>query len=213
MSLFSQLFQTTLFLSVFECPLISVPSVSSVSAVRFWAFLKSVARVFLCSLLHVFPSVFIYFLFEVFRKTISTFNFLLDFIFYFLRVFSFIVVQVFSENNFWCQFSTRFWNFFFHQIILKLLSMILEKCFYLFLFKHFWKTIFVFSFLVDFGIFSRLFWEKCFHLFLFKYFRKTINFGFFFNLLLLPILLENDAMIFGYILICFWRGLGHFSTS
>lgn len=117
---------------------------------------------------------------KCFRKTISAFNFLLDFVFYFLRVFSFIVVQVFSENNFWCQFSTRFWNFFFPLIILKLLSMLLEKCFYLFLFKHFWKTISVFSFLVDFGFFSRLFWEKCFHLFLFKYFRKTIDFGFFF---------------------------------
>lgn len=50
---------------------------------------------------------------KCFRKTISAFNFLLDFVFYFLRVFSFIVVQVFSENNFWCQFSTRFWNLFF----------------------------------------------------------------------------------------------------
>lgn len=55
-----------------------------------------------------------------------------------------------------------------------------EKCFYLFLFKYFWKTICVFSILLDFGFFfSRLFREKCFHLFLFKYFRKTIDFGFF----------------------------------
>ena len=86
---------------------------------------------------------------KCFRKTISAFNFLLDFVFYFLRVFSFIVVQVFSENNFWCQFSTRFWNLFFSSDYSKAVVNAFGKVF-LFIFiqaflenNRFWNFFFI----------------------------------------------------------------------